>query len=112
MKKGTILINTARGGLVDTEALAEALESEKIPGAGLDLIENVPPLGKNHPLLRFDNIIITPYYAWHTEDSAVLGRGTIASEIARLLGEYYPRAMVNPEVKPSARAGKLKEEKE
>jgi len=110
MKKGTILINTARGGLIETEALVAALKSGRIAGAGLDLIENVPPFGKNHPLLRFDNIIITPYYAWYTEDSAVLARESIAREIARVLGGYYPRAMVNPEVKPVARAGKLKEE--
>lgn len=111
MKAGSILINAARGGLVDTDALVEALESRKITGAGLDLIENVPPLGEHHPLLKFDNVIITPYYAWYTEDSAVIGRETTASEIARLLQGYYPGIIVNPEVKPVARAGKLKEEK-
>ena len=97
MKKGSVLINTARGGLVDTEALVEALKSGKIAGAGLDLIENVPPLGKDHPLLKFDNVIITPYYAWYTEDSAIVARETIAREIARVLKGYYPKILVNPE---------------
>jgi D-3-phosphoglycerate dehydrogenase len=109
VKHGCLLVNTARGQLVDTEALVEALENGTLAGAGLDLIENVPPLGVDHPLLKFDNVIITPYYAWYTEDSVLVLRKTIASEIARLLGGYYPQAIVNPEVKPTARAGKLKE---
>jgi len=110
VKRGCILVNTARGQLVDTEALVEALEDGVIGGAGLDLIENVPPLAADHPLLRFDNVIITPYMAWYTEDSVVTLRETIASEIARVFKGYYPRAIVNPEVKPTARAGHLKEE--
>ena len=110
VKRGCVLVNTARGQLVDTEALVEALESGVIGGAGLDLIEDVPPLAADHPLLRFDNVFITPYLAWYTEDSITTLRETIASEIARLFSGYYPKAIVNPEVKPTARAGQLKEE--
>lgn len=110
VKRGCILINTARGELVDTDALVAALEDGTLGGAGLDLIENVPPLGTDHPLLKFGNVVITPYYGWYTEDSITVLRTTIATEIARVLKGYYPKAIVNPEVKPTARAGQLKEE--
>ncbi len=109
VKRGCILVNTARGQLVDTDALAAALENGMLGGVGLDLIENVPPLSPDHPLLRFDNVILTPYYAWYTEDSIAFLRETIASEIARVFKGYYPSSVVNPEVKQNARAGKLKE---
>ena len=82
----------------------------QLDGVPLDLIENVPPLGADHPLLKFDNVIITPYCAWYTEDSIATLREIIASEIARVLTGYYPKAIVNPEVKPTARAGRLMEE--
>ncbi len=110
IKRGCILVNTARGQLADTEALIAALEDGTLGGVGLDLIENVPPLGANHPLLKFDNVIITPYYAWYTEDSITVLRRTIATEIVRLFKGYYPKAVVNPEVKATARAGQLKQE--
>ena len=111
MKKGALLINAARGGLVDTQALVNALADGTLGGAGLDLIDGVPPLGKDHPLLQFDNVIITPYFAWYSEDSLIELRSTIADEIARVLNGYYPTAIVNPEIKSCARAGQLKEEK-
>jgi len=76
MKKGCILINTARGQLLDTRALVDGLKNGHIGGAGLALIEGVPPLGKEHPLLAFENVIITPYYAWYSEDSVRLLRST------------------------------------
>ena len=108
VKRGCMLVNAARGQLVDTVALVEALENGTLSGAGLDLIENVPPLPKDHPLLGFENVIITPYYAWYTEDSGLVLRKTIANEIVRVLSGQYPEAIVNSDVKINARAGKLK----
>lgn len=108
IKPGCVLVNTARGQLVDTPALVEALEEGTLGGAGLDLIENVPPLGEDHPLLKFQNVVITPYYGWYTEDSSIVARETIATEILRVLTGYYPNVMVNPDVKRNARAGELK----
>jgi len=65
MKPQAILINTARGGLIDEPALANALATGKLAGAALDVLSSEPPVA-NHPLLRSDlpNLIITPHVAW------------------------------------------------
>lgn len=65
MKRSALLINTARGGIVDEMALLEALQQKQIAGAGIDVLENEPP-DKNDKLLKneLDNLIITPHIAW------------------------------------------------
>jgi glycerate dehydrogenase len=65
MKKRAYLINTARGALIDEEALRDALIKEQIAGAGLDVLSEEPPK-KSHPLIGVKNCIITPHYAWAT----------------------------------------------
>ena len=65
MKKGVLLINTSRGGLVDEAALIAGLESGQVAGAGLDVISVEPP-PEDHPLLRARNCIVTPHMAWAT----------------------------------------------
>lgn len=70
MKRGAIFINTARGGLVDEDALIEALRSGHLRGAGLDVFAR-EPLPAGHPLLALDNVVMTPVSAWNTEESAV-----------------------------------------
>ena len=69
MKKNAVLINTARGGVVDSEALAEALIENRIAGAGIDVFENEPPIAKNHPLLTAKNTIVTPHVAFATKEA-------------------------------------------
>ena len=69
MKKSAILINAARGGVVDTEALADCLNNGKISGAGIDVFETVPPLDIDHPLLKTPNTIVTPHIAFATKES-------------------------------------------
>jgi glycerate dehydrogenase len=70
MKPGAILINTARGGLVDEAALAEALRAGTIAGAGIDVLSAEPPMAGN-PLLDYDgdNLIVTPHVAWASREA-------------------------------------------
>lgn len=68
MKDGVILINTARGGLIDEPALREALLSGKAAAAGLDVV-GVEPIPADHPLLGLDNCLITPHIAWAPRES-------------------------------------------
>jgi phosphoglycerate dehydrogenase-like enzyme len=70
MKSSAVLINTARGPLVDEAALVEALQSRWIAGAGLDVYETEPP-PKDHPLFHLENVILTPHIAAGTLDALV-----------------------------------------
>lgn len=72
MKKSALLINTARGPVVDSAALAEALNDGAIAGAGIDVFETEPPLDPSHPLLSAKNTIVTPHVAFATQESMLL----------------------------------------
>lgn len=69
MKKGAYLINTARGPVVDSQALADALNNGYLAGAGIDVFESEPPLDVAHPLLHSKNTIVTPHVAFASEES-------------------------------------------
>lgn len=71
MKPDAVLINTARGPVVDSEALAEALNNGKIAGAAVDVFENEPPVSKDHLLLHAKNLIATPHVAFATKEALV-----------------------------------------
>lgn len=72
MKKSAFLINTARGGVVDSQALADALNNDKIAGAAIDVFEMEPPLVFDHPLLHSKNTIVTPHIAFASQESMEL----------------------------------------
>lgn len=71
MKKNAVLINTARGPVVDSQALAEALNEERISGACIDVFETEPPVKKEHPLLNAKHVIATPHAAFATKEALV-----------------------------------------
>jgi D-3-phosphoglycerate dehydrogenase len=75
MKKTAYLVNTARGGLIDENALFDALRDKRIAGAALDAFQNEPPFGS--PLLTLDNIVTTPHIGSYTHE-ALLDMGLIA----------------------------------
>ncbi len=76
MKQGAYLINTARGPVVDSQALADALNSGYLAGAGIDVFEKEPPLDTAHPLLHSKNTIVTPHVAFASAES-MLARANI-----------------------------------
>lgn len=82
MKENAVLINTARGPVVDSEALAEALNEGKIAGACVDVFEKEPPVEADHPLFHAKNILVTPHVAFATEE-AMVKRAHIAFENVR-----------------------------
>jgi D-3-phosphoglycerate dehydrogenase len=95
MKPGSILVNAARGGLMDERAVLEALERGHLRGVGLDVFEHEPPDPKNELLWRED-VVATPHIAGATEASKDrLWRGAIAQALQTLRGERPPH-LVNP----------------
>lgn len=69
MKKNAVLINTARGPVVDSAALADALNSGAIAGAGIDVFENEPPVAEDHPLFKTPRTVVTPHVAFATKEA-------------------------------------------
>ena len=90
MKPGAILINTARGGLVDERALADAIKAGFIAGAALDVLEQEPP-AKDCPLIGLDNCIITPHIAWSPKEM----RQAVIDILAENLGSWLTGGMKN-----------------
>ena len=80
MKDGAYLINTARGPVVDSQAVADALNSGKLAGAGIDVFEQEPPLDTAHPLLHARNTIVTPHVAFASAESMVGSSARIVSD--------------------------------
>lgn len=93
MKDGVVIINTSRGGLIDEEALSNALKEGKVKAAGLDVV-SVEPILKTNPLLKCDKAIITPHIAWAAKEA----RQTLMTKVVENIKEYRrgnPQNVVN-----------------
>jgi D-3-phosphoglycerate dehydrogenase len=104
MKKTAWLINCSRGPIVDTDALARALDAGKIAGAALDTTDP-EPLPNPHPLRERDNVIINPHVAWYSEQAMVGLQAGAPGEVRRVLTGEWPVNVVNRAVKGKSRAG-------
>lgn len=97
MKRGAILINTARGPVVDTNALIKALEEGWIAGAGLDVFEQ-EPLPPNHPLTRFKNVVLAPHAASATHETRLKMAELVAENLIAFYEGKEPPTLVNKDV--------------
>lgn len=97
MKKTAYFINTGRAGLVDQQALVEALTKKKIMGAALDVF-TVEPIEAESPLLELDNVTLTTHIAGTTADALTNSPYLLVAEIAELIASNKPNFIVNPEV--------------
>jgi D-3-phosphoglycerate dehydrogenase / 2-oxoglutarate reductase len=97
MKPTACLINTSRGPVVDEQALIRALQQQWIAGAALDVQEHEPP-APDHPLLRMENVILTPHAAYYSSAAVAQVPQRCGEEVARVLTGQRPLHVVNPEV--------------
>ncbi|XP_052009790.1 C-terminal-binding protein 2 isoform X1 [Xyrauchen texanus] len=95
MRQGAFLVNTARGGLVDEKALAQALKEGRIRGAALDVHESEPFSFTQGPLKDAPNLICTPHTAWYSEQASLEMREAAATEIRRAITGRIPDSLRN-----------------
>ena len=97
MKKGVVLVNTARGPVLDPAALLAALDAGRVAAAGLDVFE-VEPLAADSPLRSHPRIIVSDHTAWYSEESVAELQTTVAEEAVRVCTGGLPLSLANPEV--------------
>jgi D-3-phosphoglycerate dehydrogenase len=92
MREDGVIVNTARGALIDTEALANAIAHGEIAGAGLDVLPEEPP--EESALFSLDSVVLTPHVAWYSEESIVELRETVTRDVLSVLAGEKPRNSV------------------
>jgi D-3-phosphoglycerate dehydrogenase len=98
MREQAVLVNTARGGLIDEAALEEALRESWIAGAGLDVFADEPP-PRDHPLFHLPNILLAPHVAGMTGEAQIrMGTESVRNVLAGLEGRLDPACLANPEL--------------
>ena len=103
MRADAFLINAARGGLINEQALYSAITSKKIAGAGLDVLIDIdPPL--DHRIINLENVIITPHSAFFSQESVVELEERAAKEVVRVLKGEMPENIINPSIINNSRA--------
>lgn len=94
MKASAAIINTSRGGLVDTDALIAALQSGRLAGAGLDVLDS-EPLPAGHPIYALETVIVSPHAGFYSEDSVEELQRRVAEEVARVATGQPPLHPLN-----------------
>ena len=102
MRPDAYFVTTARGFIHDETALAEALANKRIAGAGLDVWEEEPP-PHDHPLMKFDNVLVSPHTAGATVESRENMSRFAAEQVLEILDGKRPPRLINPEVWPAYR---------
>jgi D-3-phosphoglycerate dehydrogenase len=102
MKPSAWVFNTARGDLIDEAALYQALVEKRIAGAGLDTFE-VEPTPPDNPILKLDNVIVTPHAAGFSDEAVRSGQRMGARVMASMLAGQFPENICNPEVRGRTR---------
>lgn len=106
MRKGAFLINAARGGIVDEEAVLDALEDGHLAGAAFDVLESEPPSADN-PMLQRDDVIVTPHLGASSREAQVRVAHDIADQISDFLNLGVARNAVNAPTLPAAKVREL-----
>jgi D-3-phosphoglycerate dehydrogenase len=97
MKNGVLILNCARGEVVNTEDMVTALKSGQVGGYGTDVLDHEPPAA-DHPLLKLPNVVCTPHVASRTYESVVRQATTSVKNLILAMNGEKPIAQVNPEV--------------
>lgn len=97
MKKGVIIVNTARGGLVDLDALEEALSVGRVAAAALDVYPQEPP-DTSHPIFRRENVLLSPHIAWFTKEAQSRLALESVQHAIDIINRKIPANVVNTEV--------------
>ena len=97
MKSNAIIVNTARGGIIDESALINALKNKTIGGAILDVFEN-EPLPPNNPFVELDNVTILPHIAGASKEVVYRASSMIAEDVERILEGRKPLYCMNPQL--------------